>query len=38
MTELWDSGEMQKMTESRDYSDLSDSVRPSEDTPRDNDG
>ena len=38
MTELWDSGEMQEMIESGDYSDLPDSVRPSGDTPRNNNG
>ena len=30
MTELWESGEMQEMIESGDYSDLPDSVRPDE--------
>jgi hypothetical protein len=30
MTELWESGEMQEMIESGNYSDLPDSVRPNE--------
>ena len=30
MTELWESGEMQEMIESGDYSNLPDSVRPDE--------
>ena len=30
MTELWESGKMQEMIESDDYSDLPDSVRPDE--------